>query len=180
MSTTDKPLAVPRPGKVRVTSPAKMAKEAAGARPKTRVIKVKAIEHGLVMQVAGVRRYDHVTILGNIKKGLKARSLSILEEGLDVSQKELSGLLAIPTSTLTRRRKQGRLKPEESDRVVRFARLKDSAVQTMAGDKDAATQWLNTPLEILGGETPLGHASTELGARDVEDLLGRIRHGVFS
>lgn len=180
MSTPDKPIAVPRPGKARANQPGKKAKSRASTSPKTRVVKVKALQHGLVMQVAGVRSYDHVKILGKIKQGLQARSLSILEESLDVSQKQLSGLLAIPTSTLTRRRQEGRLKPDESDRVVRFARLKDSAVQTMAGDEKAATHWLNTPLEILGGETPLLHASTELGARDVEDLLGRIRHGVFS
>jgi uncharacterized protein (DUF2384 family) len=32
----------------------------------------------------------------------------------------------------------------------------------------------------LGGKTPLEYADTEPGAREVEDLLGRLEHGVFS
>jgi len=32
----------------------------------------------------------------------------------------------------------------------------------------------------LGGETPLEYAETEVGAREVEDLLGRIEYGVYS
>ena len=64
--------------------------------------------------------------------------------------------------------------------MIRLARLKDLALTLMNGDDAAAISWLRTPLEILGGETPLEHASTEMGARDVEDLIGRLRHGVFS
>ena len=36
-----------------------------------------------------------------------------------------------------------------------------------------------TPHDLLDRETPLERASTETGARDVELLVGRLRHGVF-
>ena len=32
----------------------------------------------------------------------------------------------------------------------------------------------------LGGATPLDFAKTEPGAREVENVLGRLEHGVFS
>ena len=41
-------------------------------------------------------------------------------------------------------------------------------------------RWLNSPQVGLGGATPLEYAETEVGAREVEDLLGRIEHGVYS
>ncbi len=50
----------------------------------------------------------------------------------------------------------------------------------MEGDEDAALRWLKTPLPILGGESPLAHARTEAGGREVELLMGRIEHGVYS
>ncbi|MGV3772845.1 MAG: antitoxin Xre/MbcA/ParS toxin-binding domain-containing protein, partial [Verrucomicrobiales bacterium] len=68
---------------------------------------------------------------------------------------------------------------EESDRVVRFARLFGLAVQVMEST-EAARAWLNSPQYGLGGATPLDYAETEWGAREVEELLGRIEYGVYS
>lgn len=119
-------------------------------------------------------------MLANIRRGLPFDVIETLEEAYGASRKELAEVLSIPVSTLTRRRKEGTLHADESDRVARLARLKDAAVAMMQGDDDAAIQWLHTPLEVLGDETPMAHASTEMGTRDVEDLIGRIRHGVFS
>ena len=116
----------------------------------------------------------------SIKKGLKFATIARLGKALDISQKEVAQLLSITPSTLNRRKKEGQLHPDESDRVVRFARLKDAALTLMRDDDQAAVAWLQTPLDILGGESPLDYATTELGARDVEDLIGRLRHGVFS
>jgi putative toxin-antitoxin system antitoxin component (TIGR02293 family) len=67
----------------------------------------------------------------------------------------------------------------ESDRVVRFARLLGQAIKLM-GDEEDARQWLNSPQFGLGGAVPLDYAKTEVGAREVENLLGRIEHGVYS
>ena len=131
-------------------------------------------------KVTGVRPTSRAQIVKKIKSGIKFSAISELEVAFDASQREVAELLSIPASTLTRRKKAGQLLSDESDRVVRFANLKDAAVDLMQGDDMAAIAWLKTPLDILSGETPLEHATTELGARDVEDLIGRLRHGVFS
>ena len=39
---------------------------------------------------------------------------------------------------------------------------------------------LSKPVKALGMKTPLQYAATESGAREVENLLGRLEHGVFS
>lgn len=64
--------------------------------------------------------------------------------------------------------------------IVRLAQLKDAASALMRGDEELALSWLHSPLDVLGGKSPLEHATTELGARDVENLIGRLRNGVFS
>jgi uncharacterized protein (DUF2384 family) len=48
------------------------------------------------------------------------------------------------------------------------------------GDGEAAQQWLKSPAHAFKGETPLEHAQTEYGAREVENLIGRTRHGIPS
>jgi putative toxin-antitoxin system antitoxin component (TIGR02293 family) len=62
---------------------------------------------------------------------------------------------------------------------VRFARLMGQAVEVMESEENAR-QWLTSPQVGLGGAVPLEYAETEVGAREVEDLLGRIEHGVYS
>ena len=43
-----------------------------------------------------------------------------------------------------------------------------------------AAAWFGEPLSVLGGQTPLDLCATEAGAREVEQTLGRIEHGVFA
>jgi putative toxin-antitoxin system antitoxin component (TIGR02293 family) len=62
---------------------------------------------------------------------------------------------------------------------LRFARLLGQAVQLFGGLEEAR-QWLKAPQRGLGGAVPLDYAQTETGAREVENLLGRIDYGVYS
>lgn len=115
-----------------------------------------------------------------VHEGLPSASVEELEQAFRVTRKEIALALRIPMTTLSRRLVEGRLNTDESDRVVRFARLKDLTVEMMQGDEEEAIAWLKTPAPILGNESPFTHATTEVGAREVEMLIGRIRHGVFS
>ena len=189
---TEGPVATPKKGAVKPqgswdeqeNSSGRFVAVSEGTR-KAKVVAVKkdtrkAKVRMLLFKVTGVPSGDRPTMLANIRKGLSYRAIEDLEVAYGASRKELATVLSIPSSTMTRRKKEGRLHVDESDRVARFARIKDAAVEMMQGDDDAAISWLHTPLEILGNESPMMHASTEMGARDVEDLIGRIRHGVFS
>lgn len=50
----------------------------------------------------------------------------------------------------------------------------------MIGDEEKAIEWLGTPNRALGRHRPLDQLDTDLGARMVEDILGRIAFGVYS
>ncbi|NVJ51714.1 MAG: DUF2384 domain-containing protein [Gammaproteobacteria bacterium] len=133
----------------------------------------------LVSKIASVSLSNQSELLLEIRKGLPFKAFEELKMALEINRKELAELLLIKDSTLTRRKNKGFLLAHESDRVIRFAKLFDQASILLQGDKNAALIWLKSPLEVLSGESPLEHAQTELGSRDVEDLIGRIRHGVF-
>ena len=115
-----------------------------------------------------------------IRQGLPAGTLLVLGEKLDLKNSTLSKKLGIPQRTLTRRlSRHARLTAAESDRTVRLARVYATAVE-MIGNADKAAQWLRTPNRALGGAFPIDHLDTDLGTREVENILGRIAYGVYS
>jgi putative toxin-antitoxin system antitoxin component (TIGR02293 family) len=114
-----------------------------------------------------------------LQVGLPVQELDDLQATLNVPMAKLVPMLGISKATLHRRKAEGKLDPAESDRVVRFARLMGKAVEVLESE-DNARQWLTSPQFGLGGAVPLEYAETEVGAREVEDLLGRIEYGVYS
>jgi putative toxin-antitoxin system antitoxin component (TIGR02293 family) len=68
---------------------------------------------------------------------------------------------------------------EESDRLLRLARVVERAVQVL-GDRERARRWLTAPSPALGQAVPLALLDTDLGTHQVEELLGRIDFGVYS
>lgn len=112
-----------------------------------------------------------------VRVGLPTKSVGLLGEQLKVTQGELIGSLNVSKQTFQRRLKSGVLNEVESDRVVRYAQLLALATELFE-DREAAAGWLKTPAPALGNETPLVHAKTEIGARNVERLIGRLEHGI--
>jgi putative toxin-antitoxin system antitoxin component (TIGR02293 family) len=92
----------------------------------------------------------------------------------------LASIIGIPERTLARRKTAGKLAPDESERLLRISNLFEKCVELFEGDVTAAVHWLTTPKKALNQETPLMYARTEFGAREAEDLIGRLEHGVFS
>ncbi|MSR01420.1 MAG: DUF2384 domain-containing protein [Gemmatimonadetes bacterium] len=92
----------------------------------------------------------------------------------------LAELIQVPVRTLHRRRAERRFSPEESDRLLRAARVTFLARRLFEGNMAEARQWLADPQPALKGATPLAFARTDIGAREVEALIGRLEHGVPS
>jgi putative toxin-antitoxin system antitoxin component (TIGR02293 family) len=127
----------------------------------------------------GANGHAAVHPVRRVQAGLKFQELEALRRQLGLPLEQLSAKLGISRATLHRRKAAGRLAPDESDRVVRFERLLEQA-EHVFGTADSARQWLSFPQFGLGGAVPLDYARTEVGAREVEDLLGRIEYGVLS
>lgn len=127
----------------------------------------------------GIKTRKKAEVIKLLKTGLHVSTFKKLQSELDVSVKTLSSVVNIPPRTLSRRKKEGRLHTDESERVLRIARVYDRAVEVF-NKTDRVKQWFKTPNKALGDKSPLEFADTEPGAREVEDLLGRIEHGVYS
>jgi putative toxin-antitoxin system antitoxin component (TIGR02293 family) len=119
-----------------------------------------------------------VTLVAQIRRGLPFAEFRALIVLLGIPEEDLGRLLGISPATLNRRKRAHSLAMPESERVVRFARLFGLAMEVF-GTEEAAREWLKTPNPGTAGETPLSYADTEFGARAVENLLGRLDHGIF-
>ena len=127
----------------------------------------------------GIKPQNATQLIAKIKKGLPLKTFEQLCRNLALPEKELCRILKIPQSTLARRKKSGQLSFEESERVFRIARLYDKAAEVFKQAR-LGRKWLKEPAWALGDVAPLEYADTELGAKEVEELLGRIEHGVFT
>ncbi len=127
--------------------------------------------------MASILRQPHGVTVETVREGLPVDAVDGLAERLQVTSASLQRWLKLSKQTYARRRAKGCLSAEESDRVVRYADLFQRATDLL-GDEGAAAQWLRTPAPALGGETPMDHATTEFGARDVTRLIGRLEHGI--
>jgi putative toxin-antitoxin system antitoxin component (TIGR02293 family) len=112
-----------------------------------------------------------------IQQGFPYSALDSVRERLGLSLPEAAHVLHTPVRTLARRRVDRKLQASESDRLYRLARVAGEAVQVF-GSEATAVQWLRRPNRALAGETPLHLLDTEIGARQVEDALGRLEFGV--
>jgi putative toxin-antitoxin system antitoxin component (TIGR02293 family) len=134
-------------------------------------------EH-LYVDLLGLRTYETVDLHSRIEEGLSYDSLERLQQVLEVPISELGRFVRISPRTLARRKEVGRLQPDESDQLLRLSRLVGLALQLFEGSLEEARSWLQTPNLALGGGSPLGFATTDVGARAVEQLIGRLEHGV--
>jgi len=114
-----------------------------------------------------------------IREGLPHSAVEGLLQSSDLSLRELAASLDLSVRSLQRRKAGGRLAPYESDRIYRLARIVALA-EHFLGDRKRATDWLKRPNQALGGVAPLQAVDTELGARTVENVLGRIGYGGIS
>ena len=126
---------------------------------------------------------EHLTavdLVREVRRGVPFSRLRQVGTAMALSREQLAEFVSVPVRTLARREREGRLHTDESDRFFRGVRLIIMATRLFDGDMDAARDWLKRPRRALGGETPLQFATTDAGAREVERLIGRLRHGVFS
>lgn len=133
----------------------------------------------VVTEAAAAYADNPAAAVDRILAGLPVEEFDALRSMLGLSVEEMAAKIGISVATLSRRRaKQQPLDRDHSDRLMRYARLYWMAVDYF-GEQATARDWLGRPVRGLGGRSPLEFAETEMGAREVEDLIGRLEHGVY-
>lgn len=127
--------------------------------------------------LAAARNRTGENVVEVIRQGLPVTTMAHMVSRYGIADDVVAHIMEISRSTLQRRKKGGRFLVGESDRLVRLIGLYAMAEDVLESPALAA-RWMQEPNRSLSGETPLNYADTEAGAREVEDLLGRIANGV--
>jgi putative toxin-antitoxin system antitoxin component (TIGR02293 family) len=106
------------------------------------------------------------------KAALRQTAARIFEDRAE--QRQLMNRI-VPEATFKRRR--DRLSASESERTERIARVMAYTEYVWSNRADAR-RFMNTSHPALQGRTPLDTALSELGARQVEEILDQIFHGL--
>jgi putative toxin-antitoxin system antitoxin component (TIGR02293 family) len=128
----------------------------------------------------GVTAASSTELIRQVERGFSFKTLQALESRSGIVVARIASIIGIPERTLARRKASGRLSPDESERLLRISAVFEDAVDLFEGDVAAAVNWLTAPRRALGNQPPLNYSRTELGAREVENLIGRLEHGVFA
>ena len=140
-----------------------------------------ASRRDFLTQIMGASRaQDSFEMADRIARGLPRRALDRLKAEMDLTDADVATALGISAKTISRLRKRRTRALDEltSDRLYRVARIFSFAEQVL-GNRAAAARWLRRPQMGLGMRVPLDLMRSEPGAREVEDLLGRIEYSVL-
>ena len=129
-----------------------------------------------LMDIVGVEAAPGMGLVRLVRQGLPVDVVQFVLDSGRLTSAEMDDVV-LPRKTLAHRRRLGRLTPDQSDRLVRVARVIAAAEETF-GDRQKAATWLRRPTAALAGEKPLDLLDTDEGAREVDSLLGRIGHGL--
>ena len=114
-----------------------------------------------------------------LRRGFPYAAFEAFLATLEWKSRDLADLLGVASRTLARRKTSQQLSPIESDRLYRVAYIARLATVVL-GSLEKARAWLHKQNPALGGNSPISFLDTEIGERQVEDLLNRINYGVFS
>lgn len=115
-----------------------------------------------------------------IREGFPVSVFASLRDRANLSEEVICNALRIAKRTAARRKKDSeRLKPVESELLLRLARVLASATEVL-GSEDKGRQWLTLANRALGGNPPIDLLDTGLGFEEVMDVLTRVEYGVYS
>lgn len=119
---------------------------------------------------------DSRDLIEAVRKGLSVRTIAFIIDSGRLTLAELDHAV-LPRKTLSHRQKIGTLTADQSDRLIRAARVIAAAEETF-GSQEKAAKWLRRPTTALDGDQPIALLDTTEGASQVEALLARIDHGI--
>ena len=115
-----------------------------------------------------------------VSSGLPSRALLKAIENVDIPPSLLRHVFGVSERTFMRRQKRPSipLRAEQSSRVWQFAEVLAKAKDVLGGS-DRAVEWMLAPAMALEKHRPIDLLTSSVGAQLVDDVLERMRYGVY-
>jgi putative toxin-antitoxin system antitoxin component (TIGR02293 family) len=136
------------------------------------------VEMEMIGNVMGSSDLDSISELSEaVNEGLPKSTLRAAVKHLYPSSSDQMRFIYRVVPEATFKRRKDRLNEVESERTERIARTIATA-EYVLGDKEMAREFLTSPHPMLNGKTPIETALSELGARQIEQLLFGLFYGL--
>lgn len=122
---------------------------------------------------------SRIDLLQEVERGLPTGAYEAISDALELTPVEEDRLLQVSSRTRARWKKQTRLDPATSDRVVRLARIFALALMVLE-NRSNAVAWLREPSDALGGRSPLSAMVSDPGAEKVSNMLYQMEFGIYA
>lgn len=122
--------------------------------------------------------YHRTDLISIARKGIQAKYLVVIQEFTSLSDKELSAILPISQRQLVRYEKTHKLNKEITSHLIQLIELFQKGYKLFG--KEKFKLWIRTPNKVLNQKTPIEIMDTSIGIELIEDVIGRIEHGVYS
>jgi putative toxin-antitoxin system antitoxin component (TIGR02293 family) len=136
------------------------------------------VEMDMITDVMGGNDLDTIAALNDaVNEGLPKSTLRCTVKHLFSSSSDQMRFIYRVVPEATFKRRKDRLNEAESERTERLARTIATA-EYVLGDKEMARQFLTSPHPMLNGKMPIETALSELGARQIEQMLFGVFYGL--
>jgi putative toxin-antitoxin system antitoxin component (TIGR02293 family) len=136
------------------------------------------VEMDMIGEVMGNADIDTIAALTDaVSGGLPKSTLRCTVKHLYTNSSDQLRFIYRVVPEATFKRRKDRLNEVESERTERLARTIATA-EYVLGDKEMARQFLIDPHPMLNGKTPIETALSELGARQIEQMLFSVFYGL--
>lgn len=123
-------------------------------------------------------RTSSFTLVESSRQGLLRAEVDEVAALVGLTDKEMAYALNMTARNLHRVRDEQRFGIDASERLLLLRNLLLHALDTFEGRKATVLGWLRTPIRELDYQTPLQLLDTVTGFGLVDDVLGRIDHGI--
>lgn len=125
---------------------------------------------------------DKLQVHEFIRRGFPGKVLVyVVHNVTEIPSDKLFDVIGISQRTMQRRADDPEkpLSQEQSGRLWKFAEIFNTATEVF-GDRKSAARWLTSPAIALEQKVPVDLMTTQPGSELVEQLLGRLEHGVYT
>lgn len=95
-----------------------------------------------------------------------------------LSTKEISEILPISERQLSRYKSSHILRKDISSHLIQLVELFEKGYDVFGEEK--FQNWLRSKIMVLGNDSPINYLDTGIGIQLIEDIIGRIEHGIYS
>lgn len=126
------------------------------------------------------RPVNRLALIAKARLGLSRSMAETIANQIGLTDKEMAYILNISERTYRRNQADSVLDYQASERLLLLSDLVEHGLSVFDGRADVLNHWLRSSLPELGRQTPLALLDSVSGFGLVDDVLGRIEHGVFS